>query len=241
MWDQILYLVLLAESGDTTSLFANKEGSSSERRMEGGIADETSMPPLKCECFGSAAQGQPPSWVHTGLTASSMNVKCQTKHENRPSLYCSFSSHQKSVSADDKSKHNKPSPSSPEPTSWLWLCTWVTAAAASAIAASQSPQHMLCVFSCQECFTISEERRGEVSTARPPATKSPFLLMTNQNITSLAPHHQNQPPDFGSVHESQQQQLRLSLHRSHRHTRCVEECFTIFRGEKRHNWYVSPP
>ena len=41
--------VLFAESGDTTSLFANKEGSSSERRMEGGIADETSMPPLKCE------------------------------------------------------------------------------------------------------------------------------------------------------------------------------------------------
>ena len=40
--------VLFAESGDTTSLFANKEGSSSERRMEGGIADETSMPPLKC-------------------------------------------------------------------------------------------------------------------------------------------------------------------------------------------------
>ena len=47
--------VLFAESGDTTSLFANKEGSSSERRMEGGITDETSMPPLKCECFGSAA------------------------------------------------------------------------------------------------------------------------------------------------------------------------------------------
>ena len=44
--------VLFAESGDTTSLFANKEGSSSERRMEGGIADEASMPPLKCECFG---------------------------------------------------------------------------------------------------------------------------------------------------------------------------------------------
>ena len=90
--------------------------------------------------------GQPPSWVHTGLIASSMNVKCHTKHENRPSLYCSFSSHQKSVSADDKSKHNKPSPSSPEPTSWLWLFTWVTAAAASAIAASQSPQHILCAF-----------------------------------------------------------------------------------------------
>ena len=109
--------VLFAESGDTTSLFANREGSSSERRMEGGIADETFMPPLKCECFGSAAQGQPPSWVHTGLTASSMNVKCHTKHKNRPSLYCSFSSHQKPVSDDDKSKHNKPSPSSPELTS----------------------------------------------------------------------------------------------------------------------------
>ena len=36
-------------------LFANKERSSKERRMEGGIADETSMPPLKCECFGSVA------------------------------------------------------------------------------------------------------------------------------------------------------------------------------------------
>ena len=117
--------------------------------MEGGIADETSMPPLKCECFGSAAQGQPPSWVHTGLTASSMNVKCQTKHENRPSLYCSFSSHQ-----------------------------------------------------------------------------SPFLLlMINQNTTSPALHRQNQPPDSGSVHESQRRQLRLSLHRSHRNTCCV--CFCV--------------
>ena len=66
MWHQVLYFsmvcshvasssVLFAESGDTTSLFANKEGSSSERRMEGGIADETSMPPLKCECVDSAA------------------------------------------------------------------------------------------------------------------------------------------------------------------------------------------
>ena len=52
------------------------------------------------------------------------------------------------------------------------------------------------------------ERRGEVSTARPPVTKSPFILMTNQN-TSPALHRQNQPPDSGSVHESQRQQLRL--------------------------------
>ena len=48
--------ILFAESGDPLLLlFANKERSSTERRMEGGIADETSMPPLKCECFGSAA------------------------------------------------------------------------------------------------------------------------------------------------------------------------------------------
>ena len=36
-------------------MFTNKERSSSKRRMEGGIADETSMPPFKCECFGSTA------------------------------------------------------------------------------------------------------------------------------------------------------------------------------------------
>ena len=36
-------------------LFTNKEKSSSKRRMEGRIADETSMPPFKCECFGLAA------------------------------------------------------------------------------------------------------------------------------------------------------------------------------------------
>ena len=36
-------------------LFTNKERSFSKRRMQGGIADETSMPPFKCECFGSAA------------------------------------------------------------------------------------------------------------------------------------------------------------------------------------------
>ena len=36
-------------------LFTNKERSSSKRRMEGGIADETYMPPFKCEYFGSTA------------------------------------------------------------------------------------------------------------------------------------------------------------------------------------------
>ena len=47
--------------------------------MEGGIADEMSRRPLKCECLGSAAYGQLPTWVHTGLTASTVNVtRCQT-------------------------------------------------------------------------------------------------------------------------------------------------------------------
>ena len=53
MWHQILYFLqnlVIPLLG-----FANKERSYSERRMAGGIADETSIPPLKCECFGSAA------------------------------------------------------------------------------------------------------------------------------------------------------------------------------------------
>ena len=80
---------------------------------------------------------------------------------------------------------------------------------------------MLCVFLFKSVLQFSVERRGEVSTARPPATKSPFLLMTNQNTASPALHCHNQPPDSGSVHELQWQQLWLSLHRSHRHTCCV--------------------
>ena len=66
--------------------------------------------------------------------------------------------------------------------------------------------------------------------------------MTNQNTTSPALHHQNQPPDSGSVHESQRRQLRLSLHRSHRNTCCVCFCFRVFynfRGEKRRSLYRS--
>ena len=54
MWHHILYflqnLLILP-----LLLFTNKERSSSERRMEGGIADDTSILPLKCECFSSAA------------------------------------------------------------------------------------------------------------------------------------------------------------------------------------------
>ena len=53
MWHQTLYF--LQNLVIPLLLLANKERSSSERRIEGGIADETSMPPLKCKCFGSAA------------------------------------------------------------------------------------------------------------------------------------------------------------------------------------------
>ena len=53
MWHQILYF--LQNLVTPLLLFANKERTSSERRMEGGIAHETSVPPFKCECFGSAA------------------------------------------------------------------------------------------------------------------------------------------------------------------------------------------
>ena len=73
-----------------------------------------------------------------------------------------------------------------------------------------------------------------------PATKSPFLLMTNKNQTSPAPHPQNQPPDSGSVRGSQRQQLWLSLHRSHR-VRFVFQVFSVFclslipQGKKRRN------
>ena len=53
MWHQILYF--LQNRLIPLLLFTNKERSFSKRRMEGGIADETSMPPFKCEYFGSAA------------------------------------------------------------------------------------------------------------------------------------------------------------------------------------------
>ena len=49
MWHQILYF--LQNLVIILLLLANKERSSSERLMEGGIADKTSMTPLKCECF----------------------------------------------------------------------------------------------------------------------------------------------------------------------------------------------
>ena len=54
MWHQILYF-LQNLMIPLLLLFANKKRSSSERRMEGRIADGTSMPSFKCECFGSAA------------------------------------------------------------------------------------------------------------------------------------------------------------------------------------------
>ena len=53
MWHQILYF--LQNLLIPLLLFTNKEMSSSKRRMDRGITDETSMPPFKFECFGSAA------------------------------------------------------------------------------------------------------------------------------------------------------------------------------------------
>ena len=53
MWNQIVHF--LQNLVIPLLLFANKERDSSERRMEGGVADETSMPTFECEFFGSAA------------------------------------------------------------------------------------------------------------------------------------------------------------------------------------------
>ena len=60
--------------------------------------------------------------------------------------------------------------------------------------AATVPRSMPCIgFPSSYCASSSQQ--------------SPFLLMTNQNQTSPAPHPQNQPPDSGSVLKSQRQQL----------------------------------
>ena len=133
-----------------------------------------------------------------------MNVKCHTKHESRRSLYCSSSSHQKSVSADDKSKHNKLSPSSPESTSRLWHCTWVTAAAALAIAASQSPLYMMCVF---YNFPRREEAKSLLFVLQPPKkvyfcwwqikTQQAQPFITINNLLTLALYMSHSGSSFG--------------------------------------------
>ena len=114
---------------------------------------------------------------------------------------------QKFVSADDKSKHKDAQPFITR-TNLLTPALYKSHSGGSfgyrGIAATAI--HAVCVF-VLGCLTFFAERRIEASTARPPATKSPFLLMTNQNITSPALYDHNLPPDSGSVHESQQQQL----------------------------------
>ena len=47
--------VLFAECGDTSSAVRQQGEELLGERMEGGSADEAYMPPLKCECFDSAA------------------------------------------------------------------------------------------------------------------------------------------------------------------------------------------
>ena len=159
------------------------------------------MPPLKCKGFASA------SWVHahnTGLTASTVNVTFHTKHENkRRSLYCARPPATKSPFLLMTSR-NTTSPTlhyqnQPPDTGSVYESQrrklWLSR--------HRSHRHTWCV--CVFVYSVlpfSVERRGEVSTARPPATKSPFQLMTNKTTTP-ALHCQNQTPDSGSVHESQ--------------------------------------
>ena len=160
-------------------------------------------------------------------------LECSTifSGETRRSLYARprTSSPQKFVSADDKSKHKHAQPFITR-TNLLTRALYTSHSSSSfgCRCISFTAIHAVCVF-VLGCLTFFLEKRSEASTARPPATKSPFLLMTNQNITSPALYHQNQPPDSGSVHESQQQQLWLSLHCIHRHTSvCV---FVILQVE----------
>ena len=144
---------------------------------------------------------------------------------------------QKFFSADDKSKHKHAQPFITR-INLLTLALYMSNSGGSFGYRGIAPTaiHAVCGF-VLGFLPFFVERRSEASTARPPATKSPFLLITNQNITSPALYHQNQPPDSGSIHKSQQQQLWLSLHSIHRNTYCVRFCYTsstIFRGEKRH-------
>ena len=133
---------------------------------------------------------------------------------------------QKFVSADDKSKHKHAQPFITR-TNILTLALYMSHSGGSlAIAASQAAPYMPCVFCLKVSYIFRGEKKRSLYTARPPATRSPFLLMTNQNITSPTHYHQNQPPDSGSVHESQQQQVWLSLHGIHSHTYCVRFCHT---------------
>ena len=85
----------------------------------------------------------------------------------------------------------------------------------------RSHRHTCCVCFSLECLTNFRGERRRSLYCSSSSHQTPFLLMTNQNTTSTALHHQNQPPDSGSVRESKRQQVWLSLHRSHRHTYAV--------------------
>ena len=159
------------------------------------------------------------------------------------------SSPQKCVFADDKSKHKHAQPFVTR-TNLLILALYMSHSDGSfgyrGIAATAI--HAVCVFVLGSLTTtvvgthgldrfhgernkmsnVHENRRSlYYCSRRPPVTKSPFLSMTNQNTTSPALYHQNQPPDLGSVHQSQRRKLWLSRHRSHRHTCCVCFCFRV--------------
>ena len=83
---------------------------------------------------------------------------------------------------------------------------------------------------------MSNVTRKQGSNARTPVTKSPFLSMTNQNITSPALYHQNQPPDSGSVHESQEA-LGIAASQPPLYMRCV----FLFRVFYNFQWRGEAP
>ena len=86
--------------------------------------------------------------------------------EKRRSLYCSSSSHQKFVSADDKSKHNKPSPITI--TNLLTLALYMSHSSSSfgysCIAVTAI--HAVCVL--EGVLQVSVERSGTTDVSRRP-------------------------------------------------------------------------
>ena len=72
MWHQIMYFLQILVI-PLLLLFASKVKSSSESRMEGGIADETSMPPFKAvvnTVEGLLASRRVFCWLQLGFSCS---------------------------------------------------------------------------------------------------------------------------------------------------------------------------
>ena len=124
--------------------------------------------------------------VHTGLTASTMNVKCHTKHENRRSLYCSSSSHQKSVSADDKSKHNKPSPSITR-TNLLTLALYMSHSGVKCHTKHENRRSLYCSSSSHQKSVSADDK----------SKHKPSHSITRTNLLTLALYMSHSGGSFG--------------------------------------------